>query len=192
MQRIVQVAQTTDSTEDRHESTTDPAHFVIMRLPWIGRNSTEFAGEIRKGIRTSFVGVESRVVFTTTKAFSGRQKDVLPTTAHSFLVYEFTCRCGRTYVGKTTQCLAERIKQHIPDKLLKITPEMRKKASDSAITKHLKDSRECLNPAIRCQFKVLIKARHQQQLDVLEAIFIRAKSPALCQQKDHVRNLSLI
>ena len=109
-----------------------------------------------------------------------------------FLYYEFMCRCGQTYVGKTTQCLAERIKQHIPDKLLKITPEIRKKASDSAITKHLKDSREGLNPAIRCQFKVLIIARHQQQLDVLAAIFIRAKSPALCQQKDHVRNLSLI
>ena len=26
VQRIVQVAQVTDSTEDRHESTTDPAH----------------------------------------------------------------------------------------------------------------------------------------------------------------------
>ena len=55
-QRIVQVAQPTDSTEDRHESTTDPAHFVNLWLPWIGRYRTEFAGKIRKGMRTSFVG----------------------------------------------------------------------------------------------------------------------------------------
>ena len=57
VQRIVQVAQTTDSTEDRHESTTDPAHFVIMRLPWnwsqqhrIRRGNTEGnTNKLRRG-----------------------------------------------------------------------------------------------------------------------------------------------
>ena len=31
--------------------------------------------------------------------------------------------------------------------------------------------------------------RNHAHLDVLEAIFIRTKSPALCQQKEHVRHL---
>ena len=59
--------------------------------------------------------VKARVVFTTVKAFSGRVKDDLPT---SFVIYECTCRCNWTYVGKTVQHLGERIKQHIPDRPL--------------------------------------------------------------------------
>ena len=192
VQRIVQAALTTGSTKNQSENSTGAAHFIIMRLPWIGHTSTEFAREIKNEIKTSLAGVESRLVFTTTKAFSGRHKDVLPTTAQSFVIYEFTCRCGRAYVGKTTQCLAERIKQHIPDKLLNITAQAATKRTDSAIMRHLKDSPECQSPGIRSHFKVLKKARLQQQLDILEAIFICAKSPALFQQKEHVRNLSLV
>ena len=81
--------------------------------------------------------------------------------------------------------------QHIPDKFLNITVQTATKRTDSAITRHLKDSPECRSPGIRNHFKVLKKARHQH-LDILEAIFIRAKSPALCQQKEYVRNLSLV
>ena len=43
------------------------------------------------------------------------------------LIYEFMCHCGRMYVGKTSQCLVKRIKQHVPDKLLPTTPETVKK-----------------------------------------------------------------
>ena len=174
------------------QKTTTSQH-VTIHLPWIGRTSSDFAKEIRKTVKSSFNEVEPRLIFTTTKAFSGRHKDVLPTTAQSSVIYEFTCRCERTYVGKTSQCLAERIKQHLPPKILaKTQKELVKKKSDSAITRHIKEQHECLSPDLLKQFKVLSKARNQAHLDVLEAIFIRTKSPALCQQKEHVRHLSLV
>ena len=57
------------------------------------------------------------VVFTTRHAFHGKCKDVLPMTSRSNVVYLYKCFCEQRYVGKTTQVLAERIKQHVPSKL---------------------------------------------------------------------------
>ena len=47
--------------------------------------------------------------------FSTTNKDVLPMTAFSNVIYLFTCACGHKYKGKTTQRLGDRMKQHIPD-----------------------------------------------------------------------------
>ena len=107
------------------------------------------------------------------------------------VTYEFTYRRARTYVGKTTQCLTERIKQHVPSGLLEKT-KVKKCAADSAITKHLKDNPGCVHTNIRDNFTVLAKGRHQEHLNVLEAIFIRQRRPQLCLQKDHAHTLTLI
>ena len=169
-----------------------PLKPVIVTLPWIGRISSSFSHEIRTAITSGFAAAKPQVVFTTNKAFSGRQKDVLPTTSQSSIVYKFTCRCGRAYVGKTSQRLSERIKQHVPAKILKAKPDLRKSTSDSAITRHLKQSQTCLAPELTDQFKILARARHQRHLDILEALYIRSMSPELCCQKDYVRHLSLV
>ena len=39
------------------------------------------------------------------------------------MIYLFSCRCGRRYVGKTTQRLETRAKQHVPASLLRPTKE---------------------------------------------------------------------
>ena len=98
--------------------------------------------------------------------------------------------CADVSVGKTSQCLEQRIKQHVPVKLMQPTTDVRQAKSDSAITRHLKDSVECINPDLTTQFKIIARARHQ--CHVLEAIYIRAKSPVLCSQKEHVCHLSLV
>ena len=95
-------------------------------------------------------------------------------------------------MGKTSQCLAQRIKQHVPAKLMQLTPDVRQVKSDSAITRHLKDCVECINPDLTTRFKIIARARHQCHLDVPEATYIRAKSPVLCSKKEHVRHLSLV
>ena len=138
--------------------------------------------------------VKARVVFTTVKAFSGRMKDDLPTTSRRFVIYEYTSRCNRTYVGKMVQHLGERIKQHIPDRLFvtlrgKLTV---KATSDSTITCHLQEREDSRHLDRRKDFKIIIRVRHSQHLDVLEALHIRNKSPELCQQKRFVRHLNLV
>ena len=100
-------------------------------------------------------------------------EDPLPTTMQRSIVYRFTCCCGHTYVGKTTQQVAERIKQHIPEKLFKPRPTLRIEKSDSAITKHLKGQPDCiteLRDNVMKHFQVIAHARSQLHLDVLEAL----------------------
>ena len=42
------------------------------------------------------------------------KKDVLPANQRSMVIYEYVCHCVSRYVGRTTQRLQERIKQHVP------------------------------------------------------------------------------
>ena len=132
-----------------------------------------------------------RVIFTTSRAFSGKAKDVLPAMSKSSVVYEFRCSCGLAYIGETIQRLSERIKQHVPNKLLLPKPALQSIKADSAITKHLKENPRCISEQLRSKFTVLSQARTKAHLDVLEALFIRSQLPELCSQKDFVRVLSL-
>ena len=166
-------------------------HFVHIRLPWIGSRSTEFRRDIQQTVRRSFQFVTPRVIFTTSRAFSGKAKDVLPAMSKSSVVYEFRCSCGLAYIGKTIQRLSERIKQHVPNKLLLPKPALQSIKADSAITKHLKENPRCISEQLRSNFTVLSQARTKAHLDVLEALFIRSQLPELCSQKDFVRVLSL-
>ena len=165
---------------------------IYIRLPWIGPHSTTFRREIRQAIDKGFSNVKTMVLFTTQRAFSGRVKDVLPVTSQSSIVYMYTCRCARTYIGKTSQCLSERIKQHVPAKLLATPPVLRKTNADSAITCHLKQHPDCITADVRSRFTTLAKARNQRHLGVLEALFIRERAPDLCKQQEHVRTLLLV
>ena len=42
------------------------------------------------------------------------QKDVLPAHKRSNIVYKYLSHCDSVYVGRTSQRLEERIRQHIP------------------------------------------------------------------------------
>ena len=166
-------------------------HFVSLRLPWIGHSSVGFRREIEGSVGRSFVNTKVRVVFTTTRALTGKAKDVLPDTSKSNIVYEYRCCCAHTYIGKTTQRFSERIRQHVPDSLLKVPPVTRKVKTDSAVTRHLKESPACIDNQITSRFRVIARGRNQLHLDMLEALLIKKHSPVLCQQKYFVRVLNL-
>ena len=168
--------------------------FVSLRLPWIGPVSTGFRVEIELAVTKAYLKTGVRVCFTSTRAFSGKAKDVLPPTSKSNVVYEYGCCCGQTYVGKTSQRLSERIRQHVPDSLMQTRPVTRKAKVDSAVTRHLKENPTCIDSnqkSMTGRFRILAQARSQLQLDVLEALLIKKLSPNLCQQKSFVRVLRL-
>ena len=86
--------------------------------------------------------------------------------------------------------LADLIKQHIPMKLRRSgANQQRIERSDSAITRHLKLSPACIPSDPEASFDILMKAINRQQLDVLEALFIRALEPELCKQSDYTCTL---
>ena len=131
--------------------------------------------------------MQPRVVFSTQPAFSGRSKDALPTTSKSNVVYSFTCTCGVAYVGKTSQCLSARVRQHILGKPMRPSPDLRKNCADSAIARHLKENPAYITPFVDQAFVVLAQARDRCHLDILEALFISRLVPSLCCQKDYVK-----
>ena len=87
---------------------------VYLKLPWIGNVSSKFENQIHKAITSCFYAVKPCAVYNTRVMLSSAKKDSVPTTQISCVVYEFSCRCEARYVGRTTQRLADRIKQHVP------------------------------------------------------------------------------
>ena len=166
---------------------------ILLKLPWIGAAGRKLQREFEDAVTKADVSLIPVVVFTTRHVFNGKCKDVLPMTSRSHVIYQYKCRCEQRYIGKTTQVLSERIKQHVPSKLSAnvVSTPLRIAASDSAITKHLKEYPACIPESPAACFEVLHVARSKSHLDLLEAIFIRSLSPSLCQQKAHTKTLHL-
>ena len=125
---------------------------AFLRLLWIGNKSYGLKKEVLNAIAHGFPKVKAQIVFTTERAFTCRRKDVLPPTELNLCIYKFTCRCSRTYVGKTTQQLGDRIK-HVPDKFVNLRGKTAVTASDSAITRHLKENHECSDIGLHQNFQ---------------------------------------
>ena len=126
---------------------------------------------------------------------------MLPVSQKSMVIYEYECHCDSPYEGRTSQRLQERIKQHVPKAIRQKTtltqeqgthrsqptrtqPNRKWKAksktqfkpeSDSAISRHLLESNQCACKYSDSQFKILITARSQFHLSLLEAVYISRK-----------------
>jgi len=61
-----------------------------------------------------FFSFEPRVVFTTRQLLPATKNDVLPSHHQNNVIYQFLCHCDSRYIGRSSQRLEERIKQHIP------------------------------------------------------------------------------
>ena len=103
----------------------------------------------------------------------------------SNVFYEFTCCCGQTYIGETTQHLTKRAKQQLPSKLFAEEPDLKINRSDSAITKHVKQNVSCLAEGLRTKFKVVHSARCKSQLDVLKR-YTSAQNDQSCVNKKNM------
>ena len=94
---------------------------------------------------------------------------------------------AETYVGKTTQRLSERIKQHIPPNIA----TRKSNQADSAILAHIRNKPACVPTNAQERFRILARARSSYHLDILEAMYIRSLEPSLCAQKEFVKSLTL-
>ena len=135
------------------------------------------------------------------------QKDVLPASHHSNVIYQFVCHCDSRYVGRTSQRLQERIKQHVPRQIRNhLSPQDRSNLSracknnttsqiiahDSAIGQHLLEDPLCANQYNDNKFSILARGRTSFHLSALEATFIKSSQPNLCRHKEFVYSLKLI
>ena len=147
---------------------------VYFRLPWSGPASQSFADKVASSVYRWYNAVKVRPIFYTKRAFSTIHKDVLPILNQSLSIFKFNCRCNSTYIGRTSQCLEVRIRQHVPRCISnrgRLTPGQ-SLAINSCKINYRDDS-----------FSVLLRARDKVQLNILEAIYIALDRPSLYRQR---------
>ena len=143
------------------------------------------------------------MVYNTRGILPSAKKDSVPTTQKSCVVYELLCRCEARFVGRTTQRLADRIKQHVPTRIRKKCstlrvqpPRMCKNISskincESAIGQHLITNPESAKTYTDDRFRSIGQTRSYFHLSVLESVYIKTQNPVLCRQKEFVLSLKL-
>ena len=87
---------------------------VYLHLPWLGPVSNRFEKQITSSVKHCYLAVEPHVVYKTNQLLPVAIKDVLPALQNSNVIYQFSCHCDSRYVGRTSQRLQDRIKQHVP------------------------------------------------------------------------------
>ena len=153
---------------------------VYLRLPWKGRRPAEVVeAAVSKAVTSTYPMCEVKVVYGTHAAFRASVKDVLPTHQKSNVIYLFRCRCGSRYVGKTTQRLENRIKQHLPSSSTLTNANKKSTKNSSAIYEHLCKNPDCFDKYDKSLFSVVCKACTESVLHVLEALYIRSLKPDL-------------
>ena len=86
---------------------------VYLRVPWIGKPSTNLEKEVKIAVESCYGSISTHLVFTSKHMLPVARKDVLPAIQKSFVIYEYKCHCDSWYVGRTSQRLQDRIKQHV-------------------------------------------------------------------------------
>ena len=107
-------------------------------------------------------------------------------------------------MGRTSQGLQDRIRQHVPKSIRNRTGQERKQPErqgksinsiphcDSVIRNHLLDNQKCASHNKDNQFFIFSKAPSDFDLSVLESIFITLLKPNLCRQKEFVYKHKLL
>ena len=164
---------------------------AYLRLPYIGPAIEPFKHRVQQAVRKCYNAVKTRIIAISKPMLPIATKDVLPIQQKSNIIYQFNCGCGSSYIGRTSQSLAKRIQQHAPLKFrLKLTTDdadsHKHLSPSSAIGLHLLENPTCVKNFKEDSFKILARARSEFHLKILEAVFIRLKTPDLCRQKKFV------
>ena len=102
-------------------STVNAGNVRYFKLPFIGQFSTVTQSKINILCKRFCKDLNIKLVFTSFKIKNFFQnKDTIPMSLKSSVVYKFTCaRCGSRYIGETTRHLAARYRKlGQPDKIL--------------------------------------------------------------------------
>ena len=145
-----------------------------------------------------------RVVFTTWPLLSATKKYVLPAHYGNNFIYQFVCYWDSRYVGRTSQNLQERIKQHVPRPIR--NHHSSKNGSNfsrackrpqiiaivSTIRQHLLENISCASQYSDAKFSILARGRTSFYLSTLELNFIKSFQSNLCRYNEFLYSLKVI
>ena len=158
--------------------------------------------QINTAVKRCYFAVEPCIVYTTRQLLTVAKKDVAPTFHQSNIVYQFLCHCDSQYVGRTSQRLQHRIKQHVPKTILqehisqdrstlarscKPIKSFKAETSFSAIGQHLLQNPTCARKYNDNKFSILARCRTFFHLSTLEATYIKTCKPTKFMQTKGIR-----
>ena len=76
--------------------------------------STQFEKQVKPAVKHCSSADEQRVVYSTNELLSAINKYVLPALQKINVIYQFSYHSDSRFVGRTSQRLQDRIKQHVP------------------------------------------------------------------------------
>ena len=169
------LSKTADDAGERTALSESDNDFVIFKVPFLGKFSTEF-GKKMSALITEKFKIDVRIVFTTSKIGSFFSlKSATPNVFRSNIVYCYTCvrDAHAHYVGVTTRTFWERRAEHLDPK----------KKDQSAVGSHFKSCQACRDSTSKSDnFKVLKQCRNGYEAIIVEALTIREQKPVLNKQ----------
>ena len=143
---------------------------TVFLIPYIGLQSVIFGRKLKRLLNELYC-IDVKVVFSSFKVknyFSLKCHTPMPLMAN--VVYQFTCLrdANSTYIGKTIQHLATRVREHT--------------TSPSAIKEHLSSCTTCKDNYSCNSFKVIDSANGDFEVSIKEALHIKHKNPNLNKQ----------
>ena len=179
---------------------------------FLGVVSNRFEKQVTSSVEHCYFTAEPHVVSKTShQLLLVANKDVLPALQNSNVIYQFSFHCDSRYVGRTSQKLQDRIKQHVPKSIrygtsspkrdlpigkckysTKSTTQMQSLTHDSAIGSHLLRNPICAQHYDDSMFSILAKGLSPFHLSAFEATFIQTFNSIFCRQKEFVYNLKIL
>ena len=133
---ISKYSQPTVPTEPRFGPEKKP---IFLRVPFTGDNEAlSFQRRLRQYTSAVYPAARPFVIFSTTSVWPASLKDRIPAMSKSKVIYEFTCGCGSSYIGRTDRCLSTRMTEHLPKWLMRgeAARPRSSAAPSSAVTRH--------------------------------------------------------
>ena len=165
----------------------------------------KFEKQITFAVKRCFFSVEPRVIFNTRQLLPAIKKDVLPSHHHSNVIYQLVCHCDSRYLGRMSQRLEERIKQHVPRSIANLPASHNRQSlsrsckanthpqqfHESATGQHVLNNTQCALYYSNNKFTILAPGRSSFHLSALKTTFIKSLNPLLRKQIEFVYSLKI-
>ena len=143
---------------------------VFIKLPWMGKVFNDIERKTKNNMDNLFFAINVIFIFSKRTILPPTPKKSLPTQLLGNEIYEYKCECDARYIGRASQRLGDRIKQHVPTSIRNGTVPSRQQTErvckksnlsscDSAIGKHHLNNSHCGDSYSEDNFKISKKCR---------------------------------
>ncbi|CAI2736547.1 unnamed protein product [Schistosoma spindalis] len=172
-----------------------PKKKVYINLSYRGEsNSIVLRQRLKAAIENTYYAAQLIVIEKSKAMIPSTPRQCTNDYVTSHCIYQFTCLCGHTYIGRSNRTMQSRVNEHVPkwlqNQCVSNDPiNVGGRKPGSSIAKHIIETGHKID--INAAFKTLYRNCQGRILKFIEALAIRKFKPPLCAQKQFVVTLNL-